>query len=116
VRIEELQERGGTYRANVTNPFQHSLLATPQVLGKGPASSHATEAFRFRSLSESLMRQDECALKHHNAAELFWETPNRGRSCREVMLIMLETTGNRCEKSKALSGWSSLYGIFTIEA
>ena len=55
---EDLQERGGTYRAIETNTFQRSLSATLRVFRKVPASSHATVLVRFRSLSESLMRHD----------------------------------------------------------
>jgi len=47
---EDLRERGGTYRAIETNTFQRSLSATPQILGKVPASSYATVLVRFRSL------------------------------------------------------------------
>jgi len=32
------------------------------------------------------------------------------------LVVLMKTTGNQCEKSKALSGWRSLYNVFTIEA
>jgi len=68
---EDLQERGGTDRANASHAFQQKLSVTTQISTKAPAISHVNAALSFRSLPQSLMRDGRGSLQHHNAMDHF---------------------------------------------
>jgi len=70
-RKEDLQERGGTYIVITTDACWCSLLATPPMFNEVATNSHVAELVCSRSFSESLMRDDRCALQHHNATDHF---------------------------------------------